>query len=371
MVSRLLANLGVSVIILAGAASGFAEKEIKIIGVDLAQILAKYESYQIEDSRLVAKKKQYGPGIEKVYSNLEDSLEAFKTQEAKLKSSQLSASSEAEVKEILRKWAIEIQKLEKQFNMLRENHHRIVEEERSSLRIRFIKQITREISVLNRKMGSDFIFDLSDSEADSKLPVASFADARFDFTETIANILNESSLEQIPQLPKTEIETIITYDLSTLYDNFHRTQSASSDLQTRFDQAKAKLDQMIEAGEAQVSRYQSLIKQAEDRSLSREKRIETERQADQILEVIQRMQTEVQEFRKSTNEELTLLQEAKRNGILKEIRQAIEAFALEKGAALALDREEENNQELPEELLGNDELDATAELLALLNSNRN
>lgn len=161
--------------------------------------------------------------------------------------------------------------------------------------------------------------------------------------------------------------SIMTVDVASLYEGYHKTKEANAKIQGRFDTAKVQLDQMIADGEVEVEAYKTMVEQAQNPALSESARGDAERDADLQMEKIRNMQQEVQMFRQSTNNQLSQQQNTQRQFMLEEIKTVILEVAQEKGADLVFDTSTGVNTGLPSVIYANPSWDTTDEVLAVLN----
>ena len=162
--------------------------------------------------------------------------------------------------------------------------------------------------------------------------------------------------------------SIMTVDVSTLYDNYYKTKEAGEKIQGRFDTAKAQLDEMIASGEVEVEAYKTMVEQAQNPVLSNTAREDAERDADLQMEKIRTMQQEVQMFRQSTNNQLSQQQSTQRQFMLEEIKTVILEVAQEKGVDLVFDVSTGINVGLPSVIYANPSWDSTDDVLVVLNA---
>ena len=162
--------------------------------------------------------------------------------------------------------------------------------------------------------------------------------------------------------------SVITVDVATLYEGYYKTKEATEKLQSRFDTAKAQLDEMIASGEVEVEAYKTMVEQAQNPALSDTARAEAEKDADLQMEKIRNMQQEVQMFRQSTNNQLTQQQGTQRQFMLEEIKTVILEVAQQKGVDLVFDTSTGVNAGLPSVIYANPAWDSTEEVLAVLNA---
>ena len=162
--------------------------------------------------------------------------------------------------------------------------------------------------------------------------------------------------------------SIMTVDVTTLYDNYYKTKEAGEKIQGRFDTAKAQLDEMIASGEVEVEAYKTMVEQAQNPVLSNTAREDAERDADLQMEKIRTMQQEVQMFRQSTNNQLSQQQSTQRQFMLEEIKTVILEVAQEKGVDLVFDVSTGINVGLPSVIYANPSWDSTDDVLVVLNA---
>ena len=162
--------------------------------------------------------------------------------------------------------------------------------------------------------------------------------------------------------------SIITVDVSRLYEGYYKTKEATDKLQGRFDTAKAQLDEMMAAGDVEVKAYQTMLEQAQNPALSDSARKDAEDDANLQMEKIRSLQQDVQTFQKSTQNQLAQQQATQRQFMLEEIKTVILEVAQDRNADLVFDISTGINVGLPSVIYANPTWDSTDDVLEALNA---
>ncbi|MDA0347089.1 MAG: OmpH family outer membrane protein [Verrucomicrobia bacterium] len=162
--------------------------------------------------------------------------------------------------------------------------------------------------------------------------------------------------------------SIITVDVSRLYEGYYKTKEATNKLQGRFDTAKAQLDEMMAAGDVEVKAYQTMLEQAQNPALSDSARKDAEDDANLQMEKIRSLQQDVQTFQKSTQNQLAQQQATQRQFMLEEIKTVILEIAQQRKADLVFDISTGINVGLPSVIFANPAWDSTDDVLGVLNA---
>ena len=162
--------------------------------------------------------------------------------------------------------------------------------------------------------------------------------------------------------------SIITVDVSRLYEGYYKTKEATDKLQGRYDTAKAQLDEMMASGDVEVKAYQTMLEQAQNPALSDSARKDAEDDANLQMEKIRSLQQDVQTFQKSTQNQLAQQQATQRQFMLEEIKTVILEIAQDRKADLVFDISTGINVGLPSVIYANPAWDSTEDVLEVLNA---
>ena len=162
--------------------------------------------------------------------------------------------------------------------------------------------------------------------------------------------------------------SIITVDVSRLYEGYYKTKEATDKLQGRYDTAKAQLDEMMASGDVEVKAYQTMLEQAQNPALSDSARKDAEDDANLQMERIRSLQQDVQTFQKSTQNQLAQQQATQRQFMLEEIKTVILEIAQDRKADLVFDISTGINVGLPSVIYANPAWDSTEDVLEVLNA---
>jgi outer membrane protein len=162
--------------------------------------------------------------------------------------------------------------------------------------------------------------------------------------------------------------SIITVDVSRLYEGYYKTKEATDKLQGRYDTAKAQLDEMMASGDVEVKAYQTMLEQAQNPALSDSARKDAEDDANLQMEKIRSLQQDVQTFQKSTQNQLAQQQATQRQFMLEEIKTVILEIAQDRKADLVFDISTGINVGLPSVIYANPAWDSTEDVLEMLNA---
>lgn len=162
--------------------------------------------------------------------------------------------------------------------------------------------------------------------------------------------------------------SIITLDVSRLYEGYYKTKEATDKLQGRYDTAQAQLDEMMASGDVEVKAYQTMLEQAQNPALSDSARKDAEDDANLQMEKIRSLQQDVQTFQKSTQNQLAQQQATQRQFMLEEIKTVILEIAQDRKADLVFDISTGINVGLPSVIYANPAWDSTEDVLEMLNA---
>jgi len=162
--------------------------------------------------------------------------------------------------------------------------------------------------------------------------------------------------------------SIITVDVSRLYEGYYKTKEATDKLQGRYDTAQAQLDELMASGDVEVKAYQTMLEQAQNPALSDSARKDAEDDANLQMEKIRSLQQDVQTFQKSTQNQLAQQQATQRQFMLEEIKTVILEIAQDRKADLVFDISTGINVGLPSVIYANPAWDSTEDVLEVLNA---
>jgi outer membrane protein len=162
--------------------------------------------------------------------------------------------------------------------------------------------------------------------------------------------------------------SIITLDVSRLYEGYYKTKEATDKLQGRYDTAQAQLDEMMASGDVEVKAYQTMLEQTQNPALSDSARKDAEDDANLQMEKIRSLQQDVQTFQKSTQNQLAQQQATQRQFMLEEIKTVILEIAQDRKADLVFDISTGINVGLPSVIYANPAWDSTEDVLEMLNA---
>jgi outer membrane protein len=162
--------------------------------------------------------------------------------------------------------------------------------------------------------------------------------------------------------------SIITVDVSRLYEGYYKTKEATDKLQGRYDTAKAQLDEMMASGDVEVNAYQTMLEQTQNPALSDSARKDAEDDANLQMEKIRSLQQDVQTFQKSSQNQLAQQQATQRQFMLEEIKTVILEIAQDRKADLVFDISTGINVGLPSVIYANPAWDSTEDVLEVLNA---
>jgi len=162
--------------------------------------------------------------------------------------------------------------------------------------------------------------------------------------------------------------SIITVDVSRLYEGYYKTKEATDKLQGRYDTAKAQLDEMMASGDVEVKAYQTMLEQTQNPALSDSARKDAEDDANLQMERIRSLQQDVQTFQKSSQNQLAQQQATQRQFMLEEIKTVILEIAQDRKADLVFDISTGINVGLPSVIYANPAWDSTEDVLEVLNA---
>jgi Skp family chaperone for outer membrane proteins len=163
-------------------------------------------------------------------------------------------------------------------------------------------------------------------------------------------------------------QKIATVDLAKVFEKYYKTiRSSSAIKQEAADMEKERAD-MIDAGKKTEVEWHKLIEKSEDQAISAEERAKSKKAAEDKFREIKSAEQNIQEYDRTSTARLREKNRQRRDDIVKEIRNVLDADAKAGGYNLVIDISGESANMTPVILYSSGVADLTENLIKELNA---
>ncbi|HUD48995.1 MAG TPA: OmpH family outer membrane protein [Candidatus Baltobacteraceae bacterium] len=157
-------------------------------------------------------------------------------------------------------------------------------------------------------------------------------------------------------------------DLRKVFDKYYKTIQSTATLKLEAADMEKERKQMMDNAEKHKDEWQKLIDKANDQAVSSEERDKSKKEAEQKYVELENDKQSITEFDRVASSRLREKELQRRDDIVKEIRQILDADAKAAGYTLVLDPSGESQNMVPVVLYTNGQNDLTDSLIKELNS---
>ena len=162
---------------------------------------------------------------------------------------------------------------------------------------------------------------------------------------------------------------IVTVDMQKVFDSYYKTPSARQKLEETRDQFTKELAGKQDELKKQVEELNKLREEQDRPEYTPEVREQKKKALTDKLGEMQKLQRDVEEFRRGHQRILEEQSMRMRQGILKEVTDVVQKEAKDAGYLLVLDKSGNTLNGLPSLVFAQDNLDITADIIKILNKN--
>jgi len=163
---------------------------------------------------------------------------------------------------------------------------------------------------------------------------------------------------------------IVTIDMQKIFDQYYKTPTARAKLEETRDQFTKELQTKQEELKKQVDELNKLREDQDRPEYTPEVREEKRKKMTEKLGEMQKMQRDLEEYRRSHQKILEEQSLRMRQSILKEISDVVLKEAKDAGYLLVLDKSGNTLNGLPSVVFSQDAMEITAEIIKILNKNQ-
>ena len=161
---------------------------------------------------------------------------------------------------------------------------------------------------------------------------------------------------------------IATVDLRKVFDNYWKTKRADAVLKDRAADIDKEDKSMREDWKKAKDEYQNLLTEANNQTLSLEEREKRKKSAEDKLKQLKESEEAITQYERQARTTIEEQRKRMRDGIVEEIRSAVNGKAKSAGYALVFDTMAESANNTPVVLYSNNENDMTEAILSHLNA---
>jgi Skp family chaperone for outer membrane proteins len=163
-------------------------------------------------------------------------------------------------------------------------------------------------------------------------------------------------------------QKIGTVDLRKVFDRYYKTIQSTASLKMEAADMDKERKQMLDSAEKHKEDWQKLIDKANDQAVSTEERDKSKKDSEQKYIELETDKQNITEFDRAASQRLREKELQRRDAIVKEIRQILDADAKAGGYTIVLDPSGESQNMVPVVLFTNGQNDLTEALIKELNS---
>jgi Skp family chaperone for outer membrane proteins len=163
-------------------------------------------------------------------------------------------------------------------------------------------------------------------------------------------------------------QKIAIVDLQKVFDKYYKRIQSDAALKLEVADVEKERKQYVDNAEAHNSEFQKLTDKANDQAISAEERDKSKKEAEQKYVELERDKQAITEFDRVATERLHEKQLQRRDDVLAEIRQVLNADAKAAGYTMVLDVSGDSHNMVPVVLYNNGQNDVTASLIKELNA---
>ncbi|MEY2550977.1 MAG: eukaryotic-like serine/threonine-protein kinase [Verrucomicrobiota bacterium] len=271
--------------------------------VDLNRIFKEYgrtkESEAKVNSAKAAAKKEYDDRA----ANYKKLLDQFNAASSQPQRDELAARARA---------------MEKEINDFRTTREKELQDQALSLRTELVKEITDEITRLNATAGS-VVLDRSGNSLNG-VPVLVFSPESSDMTTRVITAMNDKKPAAFSAVHDMPVGTV---DMNAIFKNYDKTKDAEAKINDAKNAAKKEYDQRVDNYKKALAAINDLNRKLESTSLSASARTSLTRQRDDAVKAIKVQEKEINDFRQARERQLQEQALRMREGLVKEIVDAI------------------------------------------------
>ena len=161
---------------------------------------------------------------------------------------------------------------------------------------------------------------------------------------------------------------IAVIDLRKVFDNYYKTKQADANLKDEAADLEKQRQEMVDSFKKGEAEYKRLLDKANDQAITAEERANSKQAAEKKFIELKDMEQTVGQFERSSRAKLGEKQRRKRDAILQEIRDIINAKAKTSGFTLVIDVAASSINDTPVVMYNNGENDLTEMVLNQLNA---
>ncbi len=161
---------------------------------------------------------------------------------------------------------------------------------------------------------------------------------------------------------------IALIDLRKVFDNYYKTKQADANLKDEAGDLEKQRKEMVDDFKKGEADYKKLMEKSNDQAIAADERANSKQAAEKKFIELKDMEQTVAQFERSSRAKLGEKQRRKRDAILQEIRDIINAKAKTSGFTMVIDVAASSINDTPVVMYNNGENDLTESVLNQLNA---
>jgi Skp family chaperone for outer membrane proteins len=287
--------------------------------VDMNRIFKEYRKTKdaeanINDAKNAAKK-EYDDRAD-AYKKALDEINALNRQ---LDTRSLSTNARTNLTQERGDKITAIKNMEREINEFRQTREKELQDQALRMRETIVGEITAKINESD-SLTDHFLIDRSGMSLNG-VPFLLFGPMKADMSERVISALNENTRQSF--LGTRAIPTALV-DMNLVFKKYNKTKDAESRINEAKNAAKGEYDDRADAYKKELDKVNNLNKQLDSSTLNPDAKPKLVKERDDEVATIKKMESEINEFRKSREKQLQEQALRLREGLVKDINNFID-----------------------------------------------
>jgi serine/threonine protein kinase/molybdenum-dependent DNA-binding transcriptional regulator ModE len=310
--------------------------------VDMNRIFKEYNKTKDYETKINqakdAAKKEYDDRAD----NYKKALDEINKLNQQIDSPGLSADKKASMAKDRDEKIADIKNMEREINDFRQTREKQLQDQATKMRAEIVKEITQEIAGLNAT-SRGFVYDRN-GQSTNFVPVLVQTPGRADVSDKVIAALNGRSRSSFTGVHDLSVGVV---DMNRIFKSYNKTKVSEVKINEAKDVAKKEYDDRAATYKKALDGINNLNTRLDSPSLSASARTALTKERDEAIVKIKAMEKEINEFRQTREQQLQEQAMRMREGIVKDITDAIAKGFQQTPGALLIDISGQSTNYIP------------------------
>lgn len=186
-----------------------AQPAPKIATVDVVKLYIGYYKVEEQAAKFNEEGKRAGAVLEKMQAEGSALVEQYRELVEKTKNPALASEARSKAESDAQKKGEQIQAMQNEFNTLRENTERSLQERNKAFREVILEEISKTSTDIAKKRGANLLFDKSGPSL-SGIPTLMYSDEAYEITDEVMQELNKNRPAKTTATPSPSVPSPVT-----------------------------------------------------------------------------------------------------------------------------------------------------------------